>query len=228
MKRWACLVAGLYVLALTVLAGPFIYASLAGEVSLSDAPDFYTHLPWALPFFAVLGLIQLALLAVRVPAAEGRPIKRGHVFWTIFACLTAIAILIVGSAAAVYETMQKTPDLSWGQQWPIPFGILAGIWLVWTFLFAFYAGHKPAEGLLAHLCRWLIAGSILELLIAVPTHIIARWRGYCCAGFLTVMGLAAGIAVMMLAFGPAVFALFLRRYASVKPNLPAVNGKQPQ
>jgi hypothetical protein len=63
----------------------------------------------------------------------------------------------------------------------------------------------------------LLAGSILELLIAVPTHIIARWRNYCCAGFMTFWGLVTGLSVLLFAFGPGMFILFVRRLHSVTP-----------
>lgn len=218
MKRWALLTAGLYVLTLIVLAGPFVLASFFGDVQLDRWTSFYFKgLPYALPFFVAMGLIQLALLVVPVRVASKRPIARRHVFFTLLACIIALALLILASVATVYELMAETRGLSREHQWLLPFMLLGGIWLVWTFLFAFYTGRKPAESMMPRLCNWLIAGSILELLISVPAHIIARSRGYCCAGFLTAMGLATGIGVMLLAFGPAVFALFARRYASIKP-----------
>jgi hypothetical protein len=70
---------------------------------------------------------------------------------------------------------------------------------------------------MSRITRFLIAGSILELLIAVPAHIIARCKDYCCAGFLSFIGLACGTAVMLFAFGPAVFMLLARRVQSLKP-----------
>jgi len=62
------------------------------------------------------------------------------------------------------------------------------------------------------------AGSILELLIAVPTYVVARYRDYCCGGFITFVGLAMGAAVMLFAYGPAVFYLFAERWKRLHPN----------
>ena len=68
------------------------------------------------------------------------------------------------------------------------------------------------------LTKWLIRGSILELLVAVPSHVIVREREYCCAGFITFWGIVTGVSVMLLAFGPAVFFLFAKRFGRLKPK----------
>ena len=54
--------------------------------------------------------------------------------------------------------------------------------------------------------------------IAVPTHIVARSRDYCCAGFMTFFGLTMGISVMLFAFGPAVFFLYIDRWRRLHPE----------
>ena len=67
-------------------------------------------------------------------------------------------------------------------------------------------------------CRYLLKGSILELLVAVPTHIVARARDYCCAGFWTFFGIAFGVSVMLFSFGPGVFFLFAARWKRLHPQ----------
>ena len=64
----------------------------------------------------------------------------------------------------------------------------------------------------------MLRGSILELLIAVPSHIVVRWRGECCAGFFTFFGITMGISVMLLSFGPAVFFLYYARWQKLQPK----------
>ena len=66
----------------------------------------------------------------------------------------------------------------------------------------------------------MLRGSILELLIAVPTHIAARNRDYCCAGFMTFVGLTFGISVMLFSYGPAVFFLYVERWRRLHPEPP--------
>jgi hypothetical protein len=58
----------------------------------------------------------------------------------------------------------------------------------------------------------LLAGSVAELLVAVPMHLVVRQRAQCCAGMYTALGIGLGIVVMFAAMGPAVFFLFFRRY----------------
>ena len=74
--------------------------------------------------------------------------------------------------------------------------------------------------MLKRITRWLLRGSILELLIAVPSHIIVRRRGDCCAPAGTFWGIATGISIMLLCFGPGVFFLFVARFKRLQLKSP--------
>jgi len=67
---------------------------------------------------------------------------------------------------------------------------------------------------------WLIKGSVLELLVAVPCHIIVRQREWCCGQYVSAYGIAAGIAVMLLAFGPSALLLYKRKLDEYKDRSP--------
>ena len=88
---------------------------------------------------------------------------------------------------------------------------------MWTVVFILITRSKEPQAAVKQQTGWLLKGSILELLIAVPTHIVARYRNYCCAGTLTFIGLAMGISVMLFSFGPAVFFLFVERWKRLHP-----------
>jgi hypothetical protein len=91
-------------------------------------------------------------------------------------------------------------------------------WLVWAFIFRRATKTDEPEALLQRVTRWLLRGSILELIIAVPSHIIVRRRDDCCAPFGTFWGIVTGISVMLLCFGPGVFFLFIERCRKLKPK----------
>ncbi|MHC4455814.1 MAG: hypothetical protein ACYS0I_01800 [Planctomycetota bacterium] len=63
-----------------------------------------------------------------------------------------------------------------------------------------------------------VCGSIVELLVAVPSHIIVRRRDECSAPGFTYLGIAAGLVLMAIAFGPGLFFLFCKRFEKMKPR----------
>jgi len=98
------------------------------------------------------------------------------------------------------------------------FATLATLWAIWFVVFSrFTASHDP-ESLLNRATRWLLRGSILELLVAVPSHIMVRRRDDCCARVSTFWVIALGISVMLIAFGPSVFFLFAQRIRRIQPK----------
>lgn len=90
-------------------------------------------------------------------------------------------------------------------------GLVALFWLVWGLIFHHFAKADDPETLMQRTTRWLIRGSILELLVAVPCHIVTRQREDCCAPAMSFWGIVTGISVMLISFGPGVFFLFVKR-----------------
>ncbi len=91
-------------------------------------------------------------------------------------------------------------------------------WLIWAIIFRRATKSDEPDALLKRITRWLLRGSILELLIAVPSHIVVRRRDDCCAPAGTFWGIATGISIMLLCFGPGVFFLFIERFQRLKPK----------
>jgi hypothetical protein len=91
-------------------------------------------------------------------------------------------------------------------------------WFIWAFIFHRFSKADEPDALLKRMTRWLLRGSILELLVAVPSHIIVRRRGDCCAPWGTFWGIVTGISVMLLCFGPGVFFLFVDRFKRLRPK----------
>src|SRR5262249_22182945 len=74
------------------------------------------------------------------------------------------------------------------------------LWLIWAMIFYLFARQDDSPRLLKRTTRWLLRGSILELLVAVPSHIIVRNRHDCCAPLGTFWGITTGLSVMLLCF----------------------------
>ena len=108
-------------------------------------------------------------------------------------------------------------------------GIVVLCWIGWAMLFHRFAKSGDPHALTRRLTQWLVRGSILELLVAVPSHIFVRRRADCCAPMFTFWGMVTGLAIMLLAFGPGVFFLFIERVRRRQPRLPpsATPGKVP-
>jgi len=95
---------------------------------------------------------------------------------------------------------------------------VAVLWLVWAVIFFLFAKTDDPDALIKRATKWLLRGSILELLVAVPSHIIVRHRDTCCAPFATFWGITTGLSVMLLCFGPGVFFLFVERFSRLQPT----------
>jgi hypothetical protein len=83
------------------------------------------------------------------------------------------------------------------------------LWLVWGIVFYLY--FQNSSNVTSRLVSWLLKGSVLELLIAIPSHVIVRRRDECTAPAVTSFGIVTGIAVMLLCFGPSVLLLYKKR-----------------
>jgi hypothetical protein len=214
MKRWALVVAILYLLIILALTTPVI-AVCFKATSLKEAAEVYgTLLYWG--WIAVMVLSQIALLAVPVRFASRRPVTRGSLLPTVLASGLMMGGLAAGAICAVHEFATGTVDTSSHDGWCI-LAIMALTWCFWSSVF-YRLGKKDRENLVPRQSRTLLTGSILELLVAVPTHIAARHRTECCAGIMTFIGLTMGISVMLFSFGPAVFFLFVARWRRLHPD----------
>lgn len=89
-------------------------------------------------------------------------------------------------------------------------------WLFWGFLF--YRLYRNSSDPVTGAVKWLLRGSVLELLIAVPAHVMVRRRHECCAPDITAFGITTGIAIMFLSFGPAVLLLLKARMEKISPK----------
>jgi hypothetical protein len=169
----------------------------------------YTEwLVWA-AIFALIGG-QAILLFLSVDTSQKRLKPRTHLAVSVVAgsmlfALLAFAAISAGGAAVAGD---KFIDWFWDTEMEVVWVFLA-FWLVWGVLFYLYFRNSAA--VTTRIVSWLLKGSVLELLIAVPCHVWVRRRGDCSAPMATSFGIVTGIAVMLLAFGPSVLLLYKKR-----------------
>ena len=211
MKRWAFIVAFLYFLLIVALTWPVIIIAFWPNVNSTDFGSgiFTSWLYWI--FVVVLVFSQAALLMIPVGIASRRPITRRPLLLPIAVTGFLIGALVIGGVFALYEFVTK--DIS-GSTWHFWTILATGglTWVMWTVVFYRLSRNENPTDVISRQCRSLLKGSILELLIAIPTHIVARSRDYCCAGLMTFIGITLGISVILLSYGPGVFFLFLDRW----------------
>jgi len=100
-------------------------------------------------------------------------------------------------------------------------GLIVASWMVWGLIFYRATREDDAASMSARATRWLLRGSILNLLVAVPTHVVVRHRDDCCAPAASFAGIVTGISVMLLSFGPGVLFLFAARRRRLQAKQPA-------
>ena len=225
MKRWALIVVGLYLAALLALTWPVVYAAFTGGedgIEAGEALGVFGGWPyWA--WLGIMALGQAALLAVPVRATQSRPVARRPLIFTVLASGLMMGGLAVGILFSLIEFIvhfDTGATASDAPEWSVPAALILGglTWIAWSGVFYRISRKSEPRDMITRQCRHLFKGSVLELLVAVPLHVVARRRGYCCAGFMTFVGIAMGIAVMLFAYGPAVYFLFVERWRRLHPD----------
>ena len=217
--QWALLTVVLYAVILATLLLPLMWAAFWPESfeGLREEPGIYMYVGaggviWVL----VMAMAETALLVVPVRIARGRPARKRWLVFPLLASLFMLAVMVAAMYLGVWEHLENTEYLD-GSYWTLAFWGIGILWGVWALLFGLFSFRRDPRTFMGRAVKFLLAGSILELLVAIPTHVIARQRNYCCAGFGTFWGLVSGVSVMLFAFGPAVFFLFVRRWPSIRP-----------
>jgi hypothetical protein len=206
MKNWAALTIVLYLVAVSVLCMPIMLVAYPEEHQHLKVFYFY--------FVPFLVLCQGVLLLVPAAVARDRPVRRRSVATAAIVGAIPMVIMILGFLGCVISMIWPENSPSRAKinypDW-INWAVILALWAVWGAVFyRSFAPEKPAD-FTTKMTRWLLAGSILEVVVAIPSHIISRHRNECCAPIMSLLGIVTGVAVALMAFGPGVFLLFARR-----------------
>lgn len=220
MRKWGILISVFYALVVIFLLLPAAIF-LAGEDS--KLPAIVTDMGKAagealiwLPVLVVL-IGQALLLFLSVDTSQKRLKPRAHILVSVAVTAMLLGLLttaIVLSAGLAFN--EKFLDKHFETVASLVLFWLL-LWAIWGVLFYWYARNSSA--VVSRAMSWLLAGSVLELLIAVPCHVIVRRRNDCSAPIVTSFGIVTGIAIMLLSFGPSVLVLYKKRLDSYnKPD----------
>ena len=225
-KKWPVITVLLYALWVTAIFTPVVVC-LIFWISHQAAPDFnelagsiYSFYGDAWPFWVycfILIASQMFLLIIPVKIMKHRPIPRRSFWFTAIAAGALFAIVVLGIVwsivAAVFgdDSIEEKVAL-------LALIFLLINWIAWSFIFRSFARNAEPHSYIRRLMKWLLRGTILELLVAVPSHIIVRHKDVCCADSVTAAGIATGLAVMLISFGPGIYFLYAERIKSKKPK----------
>jgi hypothetical protein len=222
MKRWGIVITVFYAIIMVVLVVPGVLLFCLRHPTAREFFDIVLeayHL-WDLwIWLAILIGGQALLLFLSVDTSWRRLKPRQHVAVTaaLAGLLTALlTFAAVWSLAAGIsgDHFDKWPLQPWNgsRHWLFAGGVLvwaAVLWAIWGAVF--YLHYRSVSEPLSAIVSWLLKGSALELLVALPAHIIVRHRNDCSAPVVTGWGIVTGVAVMLLCFGPGILALYKKR-----------------
>jgi len=173
---------------------------------------------WPLWIFCVILIVsQMLLLIIPVRIVKKRPKPQRGLWLTAIAARALFAIVVLGIVWSIAAAIFGDGSI----EGIIPLLALIFLlvnWIAWSCIFRAFARNADPHSYIRRLMKWLLRGTILELLVAVPSHIIVRHKDVCCAGHLTATGIATGLAVMLISFGPGIYFLYAERIKSKKPK----------
>ena len=133
---------------------------------------------------------------------SGRPMKRAAIGVGF-----AVMLLSVGLLYSVFDLLSPVGESEGIGMWVFLL-IPVALWCLWSVIFWVYWRRGDYYTWVGRVIRGLIAGSVLELFVAVPIYATRQEECYCARG--SYAGLAFGATILLWAFGPGVFLLFVK------------------
>jgi hypothetical protein len=217
MRRWGVVISVVYALIVLGLLFPLAVLLIGDDRPLSA--QFYGDVasgygaPWLWAPAGMLIVGQASLLFLSVDTGQKKLKPRGTVKRSAVIAGMLFMILTAGAIGSLAVGIRSDRAFSLLTEETM-FLVLAGLWVGWGIVFYVYLRGK-AE-IANRVVNWLLRGSVLELLIAVPCHVIVRRRHDCSAPIATGFGITTGIAIMLLSFGPSVLLLYKKRLDSLR------------
>lgn len=185
-----------------VFLGPFSH--------LIDEGSKYQYASVTLIYVGLFFFTQWLFLAPRKlwkikTAVTFRPMKKAAI-----AAAFAIALLTAGFIYTILDLFSTQISNSPSNTLEyLLISIPLILWLFWSVVFCIYLRQIDYRSWTSRIIKGLIAGSILELFVSIPIFVTRKDECYCARG--SYAGIVFGATVLLWAFGPAVFLLFLKQ-----------------
>jgi hypothetical protein len=213
MRKWGIVISAFYALILLGLILPALVFSILEPPTVGDFKRELLEAYQKGVFWFPIGIFisgQGLLLFLSVDTSFKRLKPRAHI---AVSCTVAALLMGILTAAGVWSLGFGIVGDKFGDTFLPNAGVAVAtceaLWLLWGILF--YSYFRDSSTVVTRLVSWLLKGSVLELLVAVPCHIIVRRRHDCSAPIVTSFGIATGLAIMLLSFGPSVLFLYRKR-----------------
>lgn len=143
---------------------------------------------------------------------QARPMRMAVIAAACMAMLLSVGLLLTLSEIhfpGYWPEVARIDDES-ALPWHF-YGIMAALWLFWTVVFWNYRRSGDGLSRVGGLATGLVAGSLLELLVAAGVYAWNPHQEDCWCARGSYAGLVFGGTVLIWAFGPALLPLFLRQ-----------------
>ena len=208
MRNWGIIISALYALMLVLLIVPGTMILAVDNASWTESFEIYRGwVTWVWIFVMLAG--QAALLFLSIDTSRKRLKPQRHILISVAVGALLTGLLTFAAIWSLTAGIWGDNCLEWVGSQARALAWTIGLWALWGIIFYLYTRRNPSRPI--QWVGWLIKGSVLELLVAVPCHVITRHRENCCAPGVTGFGIATGIAIMLLAFGPGVLLLYSKR-----------------
>ena len=136
-----------------------------------------------------------------------QPIRPRRLLIPVIVASLAMTVLVAGMFLALFELA----DIDGNGWFNYVFWAVIGLsWIGWGIVFFIWQRRKERYKVIRNLISPLLAGSLIELMVSIPSHIIVSRRPGCFVGLATAVAIVCGVGVMLWAFGPGIILLFLK------------------
>jgi riboflavin transporter FmnP len=224
MKRWGIVITTFYAFIVSVLLVPVLIGLSVkppANVSFVFKQSLNAYVEW--PMLIWVGIIaggQALLFFLSVDTSWRHTKPRRHIAISATLASFFAAVLMWSALGSILVSVYGDKPIGYFKRGDhlllSMLGFWIGLWVIWGGVF--YVCYRNSSNMVSRVVTWLLRGSVLELLIAVPAHVIVRQRGDCSAPVVTGFGIVTGLAIMLLCFGPGVLALYKKRLDSYSRN----------